>query len=186
MVGLPVQSAVTPRSPAATVDESCGSSAPTGAQPQVAVRAELHVQATAIDAVVAQLEQVIDPFDVATKLETGRHALVRQVVDGEHGGALPVAAVGEQRRWLVFDQAAGAPAELRRLAAPVDEPGQEGQQRVGGPALRGDVDPVGSVGAVHERADENPPAAPGAHCMGVRTLIRPSSESCSPIPISSP
>src|SRR5919206_4178960 len=137
--GYRSRSAVTPRSPAATVDQSCGPSAPTGAQPQVAVRAELHVQATALDAVVAQLEQVVDPFDVATKLEIGRHALVRQVVDGEHGGALPVAAVGEQRRWLVFDQAAGAPAELRRLAAAVDESGHEGQQRVGRAALGGDV-----------------------------------------------
>ena len=46
------------------------------AQPQVAVGAELDAQAPALDAVVAQLEQVVDAVDVVAEVELGGDRLV--------------------------------------------------------------------------------------------------------------
>jgi hypothetical protein len=60
------------------------------AQPEVAVRVELERQPPAVDAVLAQLEQVVHAVDVVAEVELGGHGLGGHVVHRDHRRILPI------------------------------------------------------------------------------------------------
>src|SRR4051812_35497477 len=82
------------------------------AKPVVAVRPEAQAQAAVAHVVLTGFEQVLDAGGADVELDL--HLVAGEVVDGDHGAAVPLAAVGEDLGRLVLEQRAGPPAELGR------------------------------------------------------------------------
>ena len=92
------------------------------AQPQVAVGVELHAAAARPRrGGRGSSSRSSTPSTSSPRSSSAVTVSSRQVVEREHGRALPVAAVGEQRRRLVLEQRALAPAELGRVVPAVHE-----------------------------------------------------------------